>query len=83
MRASKSLVMDLPNVTTNGGQQMPKLVALPLRDYPKIYVNPTRVTVIREHGEHGLTVVHFEGKNRELVALHIEKVRELLDNAMV
>jgi hypothetical protein len=30
---------------------MPKLVALPVRGYPDIYVNPTRVTLIREGGE--------------------------------
>jgi hypothetical protein len=39
---------------------MPKLVALPVRGYPDIYVNPTRVTLIREGGE-AETLVEFEG----------------------
>ena len=55
---------------------MPKLVALPVRGYPDIYVNPTRVTLIRESGE-AETLVEFEGDKREAIALPIEKVREL------
>ena len=60
---------------------MPKLVALPVRGYPDIYVNPTRVTLIREGGE-AETLVEFEGDKRETIALPIEKVRELIDQAM-
>jgi hypothetical protein len=60
---------------------MPKLVALPVRGYPDIYVNPTRVTLIRESGE-AETLVEFEGDKREAIALPIEKVRELIDQAM-
>jgi hypothetical protein len=47
---------------------MPKLVALPVRGYPDIYVNPTRVTLIRESGE-AETMVEFEGDKREAIAL--------------
>ena len=46
-----------------------------------IYVNPTRVTLIREGGE-AETLVEFEGDKREAIALPIEKVRELIDQAM-
>ena len=60
---------------------MPKLVALPVRGYPDIYVNPTRVTLIRESGE-AETLVEFEGDKREAIALAIEKVRELIDQAL-
>ena len=60
---------------------MAKLVALPVRGYPDIYVNPTRVTLIRESGE-AETLVEFEGDKREAIALPIEKVRELIDQAM-
>ena len=60
---------------------MPKLVALPVRGYPDIYVNPTRVTLIRESGETE-TLVEFEGDKREAIALPIEKVRTLIDQAM-
>jgi hypothetical protein len=60
---------------------MPKLVALPVRGYPDIYVNPTRVTLIRESGE-AETLVEFEGDKREAIALPIEKVRALIDQAM-
>ena len=60
---------------------MPKLVALPARGYPDIYVNPTRVTLIRESGE-AETLVEFEGDKREAIALPIEKVRALIDQAM-
>jgi hypothetical protein len=60
---------------------MPKLVALPVRGYPDIYVNPTRVTLIREGGE-AETLVEFEGDKREAIALPIEKVRALIDQAM-
>ena len=61
---------------------MPKLVALPVRGYPDIYVNPTRVTLIRERGE-AETLVEFEGDKREAIALPIEKVRALIDQANV
>jgi len=44
-------------------------------------VNPTRVTLIREGGE-AETLVEFEGDKREAIALPIEKVRELIDQAM-
>ena len=64
-----------------GAHHMPKLVALPVRGYPDIYVNPTRVTLIRESGE-AETLVEFEGDKREAIALPIEKVRELIDQAM-
>jgi hypothetical protein len=60
---------------------MPKLVALPVRGCPDIYVNPTRVTLIRESGE-AETLVAFVGDKREAFALPIEKVRELIDQAM-
>jgi hypothetical protein len=60
---------------------MPKLVALPVRGYPDIYVNPTRVTLIRESGE-AETLVEFEGDKREAIDLPIEKVRALIDQAM-
>ena len=46
-----------------------------------IYVNPTRVTLIRESVE-AETLVEFEGDKREAIALPIEKVRELIDQAM-
>ena len=46
-----------------------------MRGYPDIYVNPTRVTLIREGGE-AETLVEFEGDKREAIALPIEKVRE-------
>ena len=64
-----------------GAHHMPKLVALPVRGYPDIYVNPTRVTLIRESGE-AETLVEFEGDKREAIALPIEKVRALIDQAM-
>jgi hypothetical protein len=48
---------------------------------PDIYVNPTRVTLIRESVE-AETLVEFEGDKREAIALPIEKVRELIDQAM-
>ena len=59
---------------------MPKLVALPVQGYPDICVNPTRVTLIRESGEAG----HWSNRGRqaEAIALPIEKVRELIDQAM-
>jgi hypothetical protein len=60
---------------------MPKLVALPVRGYPDIYANPTRVTLIRKSGE-AETLVEFEGDKHEAIALPIEKVRELIDQAM-
>jgi hypothetical protein len=56
-----------------------RLVTLPVRGYPDIYVN--RVTLIRESGE-AETLVEFEGDKREAIALPIEKVRELIDQAM-
>ena len=43
---------------------MPKLVALPVRGYPDIYVNPTRVTLIRESGE-AETLVQFRGRREQ------------------
>jgi hypothetical protein len=60
---------------------MPRLVALPVRGNPDIYVNPTRITLIRESGE-AETLVEFEGDKREAIALPIEKVRALIDQAM-
>src|ERR1700722_12569091 len=60
---------------------MPKLVALPIRGYTDIYVNPTRVTLIRESGE-AETLVEFAGDKREAISLPIATVRTWIHQAM-
>jgi hypothetical protein len=55
---------------------MPKLCELPQTNLPPIYVNPALVRLIREDGD------NFEDEHRVSVSLHIDRVRELLDQAM-
>jgi hypothetical protein len=60
---------------------VPKLCELPQMNLPPIYVNPALVRLIREGGD-GVTVIDFEEDHRVSISLHIDRVRELLDQAM-
>ena len=60
---------------------MTKLCELPQTNLPPIYVNPALVRLIREDGDN-VTVIYFEDEHRVSVSLHIDRVRELLDQAM-